>query len=97
VATYITDYFSASRRVAHHRHLFEIKVIEELREIVGVGVQVVTTPRLAGTTVPASIMRYDSIAALPKKQHLRIPGVSLKRPSVREGYDWARAPILIRN
>src|SRR5215472_5959014 len=36
-----------------------------------------------------------AIPALYKKQHLTIPGVGVQRPTVRERYDWATAPVLV--
>src|SRR5215469_1283549 len=43
----------------------------------------------------APINRDAAKPALHKKQHLTIPGVGVKGPTVRECYDWASAPVLV--
>src|SRR6478672_5830169 len=42
-----------------------------------------------------TIVRHDAEAVLREKQHLAVPHVGAQRPSVREGYDWALAPVLV--
>src|SRR5215510_12386973 len=44
-----------------------------------------------------TIVRYDAEAVLCEEQHLGVPHVGVQRPSVREGYDRALAPVLVIN
>jgi hypothetical protein len=45
----------------------------------------------------AAVMRDHFIAVLHVKQHLRIPGIGVKRPTVREYDDLARTPVFIED
>src|SRR5258708_8502808 len=77
--------------------VLQVKFFRESREIVGVGVHVVTVPRLGGTAVPSPVMRDDSIALLAEKQHLSIPVIRGERPAMTEHYGLSRAPVLVEN
>src|SRR5216683_247662 len=77
--------------------VLQVKFFRESREIVGVGVHVVTVPRLGGTAVPSPIMRDDSIALLAEEQHLSVPVIRGERPAVTEHYGLALAPVLVVN
>ena len=66
-------------------------------EVVGVGVRVIAMPGLTGSTVTPAIMCYDSVAVVGQKEHLILPIVRAKRPTMREGDNLAGriAPIFI--
>src|SRR5260370_26895554 len=75
--------------------VLQVKFFRESREIVGVGVHVVTVPRLGGTAVPSPIMRDDPIALLAEEQHLSVPVIRGKRPAMTEHYGLALSPVLV--
>ena len=58
----ITSNFPAARRMADVDGILEIELLDELGEVVGVGVHVVALPRLARTAVAATDMGDDTIA-----------------------------------
>jgi hypothetical protein len=63
-------------------------------QIVGVVVHVVTVTDLARASVAASIVGDHAVAVAEEEQHLVIPVVTGKRPSVAEDDRLAGAPIL---
>src|SRR5258708_5873330 len=44
-----------------------------------------------------AVVGNDAIAVLSQKEHLRIPGVCVQRPSMRKHDGWPRAPIFVEN
>src|SRR5262249_5782300 len=64
-------------------------------QIVGIPVHVISRPSLAGSTMSTTVVRHNSEAVLCEKEHLTVPHVGVQRPSVREGYDWTRAPVFV--
>ena len=51
-----------------------------------VGVHVVSLPRLAGTAVPATVMRDAAVAMGREKKHLIFKSVHVQRPAVTENH-----------
>jgi hypothetical protein len=89
--------FSATGGMAHVDCILEVEFFRKGREIIRVGVHVVATPRLVGTTVSSPVVRDDSIALLTEEQHLRVPFVDAQRPAVTEHYGLALSPVLLVN
>ena len=89
--------FATACRVADYHHVFQIERIDQLGQVVRVGVHVVTVPGLVGAAMPAAVMRNHAVAALAQKHHLRIPGVAAQRPAVGEDNGLPTAPVLIEN
>jgi len=75
----------------------EIEVGSQRSEVVGVMVHVVTVGGLCGASVSAAVMGDDAVAVLQKKQHLGVPIVARKRPTVAEDDRRARAPVLVED
>src|SRR6202023_1040885 len=93
----VTGNFSAAGGMAHMDCVLQVKLFGEGCEIVGVGVHVITIPRLGGTAVPSPVMRDDSIALLAEEQHLSVPVVGGERPTVTEHDGLALSPVLVVN
>jgi hypothetical protein len=93
----VTGNFSAAGGVTHMDCVFQVKLLRERREIVGVSIHFVAIPRLGGTAVTSPVMRYDAITTLSEKQHLSIPVVRRERPPVTEHYGLACSPVLVEN
>src|SRR5690242_5894334 len=89
--------FSATGRMTHMDRILQVEFFREGREIIGIGVHLVTIPRLGGTAVPSPVMRDNSIALLPEEQHLSIPVVRGERPPVTEHDGLALSPVLVVN
>ena len=60
---------------------FQVELLDELRQVVGVGVHVVAVPRLVGSPVPAAVVCDAAEAARCEEEHLRVPIVSVKAAS----------------
>src|SRR5271170_760152 len=93
----VTGDFTAASGVAHMDCVLQVKFLSEGQEIVGVCVHLVAVPRLRRTAVPSPVMRDDPKALLAEEQHLSVPIVSGKRPSVTEHYRLAFTPVLVVN
>src|ERR1700675_3013601 len=89
--------FAAAGGMSDHDRVFEIEGIEQLRQIVGVGVHLIAVPGLAGAAVASAVVRDDAIAALAEEQHLAVPIVRGERPAVAEYDGLSCAPVLIEN
>src|SRR4029077_19050844 len=87
--------FSAASRVTHHGDVLEIQGLDHGCQIIGIPVHVVSGPSLAGSSVPTTIVSHDSEAVLCEQQQLTVPHIGIQWPSVREGDDWALAPVLV--
>src|SRR6266404_4498242 len=93
----VTCYFATTGGVADMDCILQVKHFGERRKIVGVSVHLVSVPGLGGTAVSTAIMRNHSKATLAEEQHLRIPVVRAKRPTVTEHDGLARSPILVED
>jgi len=83
--------------VAYHDRVVQIEMFKQRRQIVGVGVHLITVPGLRGAAVPAPIVRDHAITLLPEEEHLPVPVVGAKRPAMAEYNGLTRAPILVKN
>jgi hypothetical protein len=75
----------------------QVQRSDNCSDIVCVCVHVIAVPRLARTTVPATIMSDNSAAVRREEQALVIPGVGVERPAMMEHYDVTLAPILVED
>src|SRR6266403_1165181 len=64
-------------------------------EVIGVVIHIVAIAGLARASVASTVVRDYSIVMTQEEQHLCIPVVCAKRPSVTENYWLPAAPILI--
>src|SRR3979490_1359565 len=75
--------------------VLQVELFGQTRQIVGVGVHLITIPRLGGTAMTSPVVRNDSIALLAEEQHLSVPVVRGKRPAMTEHYGLALSPVLV--
>src|SRR5579864_3657809 len=73
----------------------QIELLGELCKIIRIGVHVIAVPGLRRATVAPPVVRYDTVAALSEKQHLRVPVVCGQWPAVAEHYRLPFAPVLV--
>ena len=91
----ITSYFTAACGVADVDGVGELELLDEFGEVVGVGVEVVAGPRLAGTAMAAAVVGDATVAVVGEEVHLVFEGVGAKGPAVAED-DWlAGAPVFV--
>src|SRR2546425_1107335 len=88
---------AASSRVSHMNRLAQIERLNELGEVVRVGVHVVAVPRLARSAVAAPVVRDTAVSVRGEKDHLVVPRVGAERPAVTEDNGLAAAPVLVVN
>src|SRR5713101_4302152 len=81
--------------MTNHDGVLEVERLEKRRQIVRIGVHLITVPGLARTSMPAPVMGDDAIAMLAKEQHLRVPVVRSQRPTVREHDRLSSAQVLV--
>src|SRR5882757_10416067 len=75
--------------------VLQVELFSQGREIVGVGVHLITIPRLCGTTMTSAVERDDAKAVLAEEQHLCVPVVCGERPAMTENHWLSRAPVLV--
>ena len=80
----VTRNFPATRRMADMDRILQIQLPNELREVVSVCVHVVAGPRLARTSVSASVMRDAAISARGEIEHLVFKRVRGEWPAMAE-------------
>ena len=97
VACNVVHDLTAAGRMADMDCVFEIEMCRHGGEVVGIMIHVVTVADLCGAAVAAAVVRNDTIAAVEKKQHLRIPVIGRKRPAVTEHDGLTLAPILVKD
>ena len=82
MATTETNNFAAPSGVAYDHDVLEIEMFEEDEEVIGIGVHVVTIPRLAGTAVAATIVGNAAVSMVAEEEHLILPVVAVEGPAV---------------
>ena len=87
--------FAAAGRVADMDRVLQVELLDQRRQVVGVGVHVVAVPGLARTPVTATVVRNAAISVRGQKNHLVFPGIRAQRPAVAENNRLSRAPVLV--
>ena len=75
VARDVVHHLAAPGRMAHVDSAFQVQVLGQCCEIVGVVVHVVTVGHLAGPAVPAANVSDHTVAVLQEEQHRSVPVV----------------------
>src|SRR5260370_41797505 len=83
--------------MADQHRVVQIKCFDERRQVVGVVVQVVAVPGLAGSATAATVMRDGAIAPGGQEERRVVPGIGIERPAMAEDDGLARAPVLVKN
>src|SRR6266851_4829108 len=91
----ITSNLPATRGMADMNGILEIELLDELCEVVGVGVHVVAGPRLARTSVAAAVMCDATVSARSQKERLILERIRGERPTMAENYRLPCAPVLV--
>ena len=97
VAADVPGHLAAAGREADEGDVPEVEVLDQLGQVVGVGVHLVAVPGLARAAVPAAIVGDDAEAVRREEQHLRVPAVGVQRPAVAEDDGWTVAPVLVED
>jgi PII-like signaling protein len=73
MATQVAHDLTTACRVADVDGVFEVEMLGQSRQVVGVVIHVVAITGLRGATMSAPVMGYYSITVLKEEQHLRVP------------------------
>src|SRR3978361_1787110 len=71
----------------------QIECLDQGGEVVGIGIQIVAVPGLAGPAVPAPVVRDAAIALRRQEEHLVFEGISTERPAMAKDDRLSPAPI----
>src|SRR5690606_9147159 len=95
VAREVAHDLSTTGRMSDERDVLQIERFDDGREIVRIPVHIVVGRSLLRATVTATLMRDHAEALLGEEVHLPVPRIGIARPTVRERYGWATAPVLV--
>src|SRR5947207_6096059 len=91
----ITHYLAAAGRMADVNRIFQVEMIGDRFQIVGIVVHVVSAAGLSRATMSAPIRGNDAETFADEKKHLRVPVVGRERPAVAEDDGLSFAPVFI--
>src|SRR6185437_16286133 len=75
----------------------QIQMLDHRRDVGGIVVHVVPIAHLGRPPMPAAVMRDDAKALLQEVEHLGVPVVAGKRPTVMEHDGLTGTPVLVVN
>ncbi len=67
---------------------------DQVINIRGEGIVVVTGPGLIGATKTTTVKRNNPIAVIGQEFHLAVPHIGIQRPAVAEQHRFTGAPVL---
>src|SRR5438046_9511531 len=91
----ITHYLAAAGRMADVNRIFQVEMIGDGLQIVGVVVHVVSAAGLSRATMSTPISCNDAETFAEEKKHLRVPIIRRERPAVTEHNRLPGAPVFI--
>src|ERR1700733_5073369 len=94
---YITCYLTAAGRMADVDGILQIEMRRQGCQVVCIMIHVVAIARLTGSAVASSVMCDDAVAVTEEEQHLRVPVVGRKWPTVAENEGLTFAPVFVEN
>jgi len=86
VAANVARHLAAAGGVPHVDRVCDVEELDQLGEIVGVGVQIVAVPRLAGAAMAAAVVSNATEAIVAEEVHLVFKRVGGQGPAVAEDY-----------
>src|SRR5205807_5857896 len=90
----IAGNLAAAGGMADMHRISQIERCDECREVIGIGIQIVAVPGLAGSAVAATVMRDAAVALRGQEEHLVLERVGAERPAMAEHDRLPRSPIL---
>jgi hypothetical protein len=91
----VADDFAAAGGVAHESGVLEIECLDHGCEIIGIAIHVIPRRGLARPAMATTVVCDHPEAVLREEKHLAVPSVRAQRPTMRERYDRAFAPVLV--
>jgi len=93
----VACHLPAAGRVANVDYIPQIQLFDQFRQVISIGIHVISGPRLAGAPMAPPVMRDAAVTAIREEEHLIVPRVRTERPSMTEDYWLACAPVLVIN
>src|SRR5438093_12714879 len=91
----ITHYLAAARGMADVNRIFQVEMIGDRLQIIGIVVHVVSAAGLSRATMSAPIRGNDAETFAEEKKHLRVPIIRRERPAVTEHNRLPATPVFI--
>src|SRR5882762_820717 len=91
----IMHHLAAAGRMADVNRIFQVKMIGDGLQIVGIVVHVVPVAGLSRAAMSAPITRNDAETFAEEKKHLRVPIIRRERPAVTKHDRLPAAPVFI--
>src|SRR5438874_10306616 len=91
----IMHHLAAAGRMADVNRIFQVEMIGDGLQIVGVMVHVVSAAGLSRATMSTPISCNDAETFAEEKKHLRVPIIRRERPAVTEHNRLPGAPVFI--
>jgi hypothetical protein len=95
VAPDVARDFAATSGVAYEHGVLEIECLDHGCEIVSIAIHVIPRRGLARPAMSTTVVCDHPEAVLREEKHLAVPSVGAQRPTMRECYDGAFAPVLV--
>ena len=86
--------FSAASGMSNKDDPIQVQLLKQFGKVVCIGVHVIAGPGLIRASMAATIVRDYAKSMGAKEEHLRVPSIRRKRPSMAEHDGLPRAPIL---
>src|SRR5690606_20909385 len=97
MAADVSGHLSTAGRETDEDHIAEIEMLDQLGQVVGIMIHIVSVPRLARAAVAAPVVGNDAETVVREMKHLRFPTVGTQRPTVAEQHWLPLAPVLVIN
>ncbi|GHS82204.1 hypothetical protein PAGU2196_30380 [Pseudomonas sp. PAGU 2196] len=92
------DDFTSAGGMTDMDSALHAEMINHCRDVIGIVIHVVSIPDLAGSPMTTPVVCYNPETVSQEKEHLRVPIVRAKRPSVVEkdylGIAWP--PVFVK-
>src|SRR6266571_4886496 len=88
-------HLAAARGMADVNRIFQVEMIGDRLQIIGIVVHVVSAAGLSRATMSTPIRGNDAETFADEKKHLRVPIIRRERPAVTEHDRLSFAPVFI--
>src|SRR5262245_50088151 len=88
VATDVATDVTAPHRMSNESHVFQVEMLDELRQVVGEQVHVPAAAMSVGAAVAAPVVRDAAVALIEQARDDVIPLIRVERPRVCEDQAW---------
>src|SRR4051794_8121379 len=95
MAAEITHYLAPAGRMADVNRILQVEMIGNRLQIVGIVIHIMAAGGLSRAAMPAAVECDDPVTFGEEEQHLRVPIIRRKRPTVTEHDGLSAAPVFV--